>query len=750
MSSPDRLPPSTVISREHPLIILQTSPHFDDPSAQGREAGRVWRETIPDALRPLVQLQVEIRLRDHAVRYRAFQRLLDEAQRAGVPVCLQICDPHDIYHFDPEYVEKLLQEFPCIRSLNLTESKLEHYATFNVPRYAVSPDARYTMDCIRLGARYGKHVSMSYQSLKWMHVGTDVLNRPLYDTVREFGDYCLAQNEHIGPQHFTRQTSVWAFWLTGVVRHWGIEPQSWWFENGRMLRPGLFGQDADNTRLMPPMLYRAMILEGVKMGATVFQFEPFWDLYDYDNGRCWRDVIAPTLVEVIERRLIPTREQVQEKIKVAYHLREASNINEFHENLRDVDFIHDEGLLARAAYGLWARFLEHELVPMKGRHYYIPLLPPPTDPAHLSKYAHVIRPAECASVADYEKLLAPYYPGDGEGTASIMRVGRATYVMHSHANLYERQTYAIDLPQPVRGLQARREGGGVKLAWPADPGASAYQVYRRPAGAGWPRPGEWLTPVLGTTVKPEFLDPAPPAGGAVYTVTALTRTQARREGTVNFLDFLVFDRHESVPAEEAVVRPGIAPSVRAIAAPPDDRPASQVVWPTFDGAGEQHLPAAREIVARFEAMKTVYEAMDWRRMTEFYSADYEDPNRFHREYVGRAWKWWFFRNNSTCLLMQIRSWDFADYAAKGLVRVKLFSLFRALRRDDGIFGYHWDGTLRIPRKLDEEVVYTWRRDPDGVWRLVHTDPAVPNFEEILWNSRGSDKTGAKLQPGVDD
>lgn len=750
MSSSDRLPLSTVISREQPLILLQTSPHFDDPAAQGREVVRVWRETIPELLRPLVQLQIEIRRRDHEARYRAFQRLLNETERAGAPICLQICDPHDIYHFDPEYVERLLQEFSCIRSLNLTESKLEHYATFNVPRYAVSPDVRYTMDCIRLGARYGKHVSMSYQSLKWMHVGTDVLNRPLFETVREFGDYCLAQNEHIGPQHFTRQTSVWAFWLTGVVRHWGIEPQSWWFENGRMLRPGVFGQEADNTRLMPPELYRAMILEGVKMGATVYHFEPFWDLFDYDNSRCWRDVIAPTLIEVIERKLIPTREEVQSKIKVAYHLREASNINEFHENLRDVDFIHDEGLLARAAYGLWARFLEHELVPMKGQHYYLPLLPPATEAGHLQQYAHVIRPGECQSVEEYEQLLAKYYTGDGEGTASIMTIGGATYVMHSHANLYERQTYTIEVPQPVRGLRASHEPNAVRLSWPPVPGATVYHVYRRGLEASWPRPGEWLGEKLATADGTEFIDSDPSADGAAYTVTASTRSRARREGTINFLDFLIFDQTESLPAEEAVVVPGRDPVVRPVAEPVDHRPESQIVWPTFAGADEAYRPVAREIVTRFEAMKVAYEAMDWRRMTEFYSEAYQDPNGFHREYVSRAWKWWFFRNNSTCLLLQIRWWDFSDYASKGLVRVRLFSLFRALRRDDEPFGYHWDGTLRIPRKPDEEVVYTWSKDDDGVWRLVHTDPAVPNLWEILWNSRGLDKADAKLVPEVDD
>jgi hypothetical protein len=181
----------------------------------------------------------------------------------------------------------------------------------------------------------------------------------------------------------------------------------------------------------------------------------------------------------------------------------------------------------------------------------------------------------------------------------------------------------------------------------------------------------------------------------------------------------------------------------------DLRPASQIVFPTFEGVPHDYLPVAEQIVERIEAFKAAYEEMDWEKTTAFYAEEYVDSNGFHREYVGRAWKWWFTRNNTTCLLRQIRYWDFSKYSADGSVRVHLFSLFRALRRDDQPFGYGWSGTVRIPRTRDEEVTYTWCKDKDGVWRIVHTCPAVPNLQEILWNNRGVDKTELKLVPGWD-
>jgi hypothetical protein len=106
-----RRPPETRIAPEQPLIILQTCPWYDDHAAQGREIVRVWNETVPDPIKPCCQLQVEIRIRDHQERYAAYRRLFDEIERGGVPVCFQFSDPHPIYAFDPDYVEKLVQEY---------------------------------------------------------------------------------------------------------------------------------------------------------------------------------------------------------------------------------------------------------------------------------------------------------------------------------------------------------------------------------------------------------------------------------------------------------------------------------------------------------------------------------------------------------------------------------------------------------------------------------------------------------------
>lgn len=752
-AEPATVAPVTHISAEHPLIVLQTADAYGDrdgappdtnkmeeAAKHGREVVRLWG-LVPEDIREYCQLQIECRVSDHGERLNLFRRMLREMQAADVPVSIQVADPHDQFVFEPAAVSTLLDEFPCIRSLMLSELHFATYAKFNVERYAIPAHVRYAADIIELGARTGRHVLIVLQGLKWLHIGADVLNRPLLEAMRTYPDYVIPVNEHIEPRHLVRQTAAWGLWLGGYAAHWGVEPQSWWYESSFMNGPGVFG-DHLHPLHMPPALYRAMILQGAALGADVYSFEPFWDLFDFENNRCWNDYILPTLRDLIARKMIPSREQVLKKTKVAYRLAPARDVNEFHVNLRDLDWISDEGLLARAAYGVWAPMLEFELIPNKSN-WFIPLFPPETSQPVFDQFSYVIDPGRCDTVEDYEALLKPYYPCNSKpGQAWTCSINGFAYVMQTHENLYERQAYVLDLPKPVRSLNAQVTPEGLRLEWPADPGARLYRVLIAD------NPLDTTTRsrlrLLGETVAPVFTRTVP-QGGAVYTVTAVTDTREKYEGTVNFLDYLVFSETESEPAEYACVEDG---NVRVVPVPetPDTRPASQVVHPLFEGVPDGRRAVAEEIVQRLDTFKDAYEAMNWRAATDFYAAAYEDSNGFHRDYVSRCWKWWFRRNNKTLLLRQIRNWDFSDYDATGQVRMRLFLLCTAVRRDDQPFGY--DGLVRFPRHKGAEVTCTWVHE-DGTWKILRTDPAMPNLEEILWNDRPMDKDET-LVPGVDE
>ena len=75
-------------------------------------------------------------------------------------------------------------------------------------------------------------------------------------------------------------------------------------------------------------------------------------------------------------------------------------------------------------------------------------------------------------------------------------------------------------------------------------------------------------------------------------------------------------------------------------------------------------------------------------------------------------------------------------AAEGIISFTAWNRFRATIVWDEPFGYH--GRVRIPRLDGDRVTWTWKKDVAGQWKLIRTEPALPNFGEMLWNSRDHD------------
>ena len=117
------------------------------------------------------------------------------------------------------------------------------------------------------------------------------------------------------------------------------------------------------------------------------------------------------------------------------------------------------------------------------------------------------------------------------------------------------------------------------------------------------------------------------------------------------------------------------------------------------------------------------------------SCHYRDSNGYSTEYVRRAWLWWYQRTVIPYVVAQVRKWD-TSRAAEGVISFTAWNRFRGTIVWDGPYGYH--GRVRIPRHDGERVIRTWKRDKSGQWKLIRTEPALPNFGEMLWISRGHD------------
>ena len=521
-----------------------------------------------------------------------------------------------------------------------------------------------------------------------------------------------------------------------------MEPQWWWTKGeSYFIRPGVFGVEAelDTDEDRYARLYRAFIIEGALMGATVFSIEPPQDIWhgEFTDARHFDNVIYPTLRQIIEQRLIATREQVLAQTKVAYQLKECRSLHEYDVLLQDLDLEVGQGNLERAAYGVLFPHLMKEMIPdTAGRYYFVPLLPVGAPASLARQFAKVLEPNECSTPEAYRALLDRYYPPTENSEepftnrrACVLKCGHAVAVMQSRENLFEKQPFAVELPRWVIGLQARKEPGSLRLSWTSDSAASSYAVWERIPGAKvYP---EWRR--LKAAIKENSLL-LPNVESGTFGVSAATTSKRRWEGTVNYGDYLLFTTEESPIMEQAIVTQDGC-RVEQISWTDESLPARQEIWRIFDGVQEATRSDAEAVLDAFGGLIGAYEAKDLDRLMSFYSPDYRDSNGYSTEYVRRAWLWWYQRSVMPYVVAQLRHWD-TSRAADGTISFTAWNLFRATIVWDEPFGYH--GRVRIHRHEGNRVTWTWHRNADGRWQLLRTDPALPNFGEMLWNSRGHD------------
>jgi hypothetical protein len=304
-------PPELIISREHPLIILYGP-------GSGELIVKCWKNLQAD-IKPYCAVTMDPTSLDVKERLEGWRRMLRVVQPHNIPIVLQVAGDEPEWTTPLAVVETLLKEFSCIKAVQIVEWRCGYYTRFGGDLdMAIPANLRYLGEALKLCGRYGKHLSLQIQ-MDMVHLGSDQLAGPLRDLFRTYSEYFLPQNECIPPSYYATQTATLGLWLAGYCEHWGMEPQWWWWTKGEsyFIRPGVFGVEAeletDEDRYA--RLYRAFIIEGALAGATVFSIEPPQDVWhgESTDQRHFDNVIYPTLRQIIEQRLIATKEDVLAK-----------------------------------------------------------------------------------------------------------------------------------------------------------------------------------------------------------------------------------------------------------------------------------------------------------------------------------------------------------------------------------------------------------------------------------------------------
>jgi hypothetical protein len=470
-----------------------------------------------------------------------------------------------------------------------------------------------------------------------------------------------------------------------------------------------------------------MILSGAMTGATVYSFENGDDLWYGPARRYWDESILPSLREVVDKAVIARREFVARRARVGLQLAPSGTPEDFHLNLKDIDGVFDEGNLMKAAYGLARPGQIAELVPDRGDLYWIPLLSPYAAGPALTGFEKVFAAGSIPTEEAWVQALAPFRKAHGSGTALITEVGRGIFVMNTRENIREQQPFTIDgVPVPVRKFSARRDGNTVILSWNFRENDLNYRVYKRVL----PEANFTLLARLEQEQLQYVDSEAVPDQEVAYAVTALTDDREPLQGVLDYGEYRTYSVNESRIAEEVVLTPLLA---SADSAPVNESRASTAVeppwWPSFEGVSEEHREIASAIVEQIGLWEEAIQGKNLNGIMGAYEIDYEDPQGWGFPYVRRSVQAMLERWRAIKVHRQIRRWDFANYGSTGQVNVLLYCKLSGVLLTDSL-GLRADIPVSIPRSPEAEVWVTWSNS-DGVWRIARTNPAFPNFREIL-------------------
>jgi hypothetical protein len=725
---------TTEISAEHPLLLF----HADDPAdsdldlyiAHVREA---W-ETLPQDLWPYAALVVNVPGDQLDTRHAAHRALLAACQESGIPVVITIADGDPASLYPHQRLEALLMDYTCVRGAAAGGLAFNRYDPA-LASGALGPSAqtRWIIDCLDTLARYGRFLWMPAQELAWARIMANVQEKPLYDAFVRYAGY-VAPGAAVRGQHVLPQIStLLGLWLEGGAAQWGVAPDSRWYDDARFNGTGQFGgtgqlgSSSSTGARMPSALYRAMILNGAMAGAAVYAFPVEQDLWFGHTPDRWNDAIYPTLRELLRLGLIARRDFVQARAPLAFQLAPAATPSAFHANLRHIDGVLDEGILLEAAYSLERPGQVPELILNRGDHFWIPFVSPHAAPETLAAFTQVVGADGPGDVQAWRELLRPHAQAAGEGAAFITRVGRGLFIMNSRENVLDPQTFRVEqVPTPVRGLEARREGEAVLLSWPFREEDLSYKVYRRTL------PETTYQLLANLFDERAHADSPPPGATVAYAVTALTNEHETLEGTVSHGEYLALSTVESRIGEEVILTPvqtygdaQLVPLTQAAQA------AYVPWWPMLDGLEGEQRAVAEAIARRFEDLETALAAEDLDALSEIYAGTYEDPTEWGPEYVRRAWQALFERCDFPRLHRQIRRWDFSDYDSGGIVRALMYLRVTAVAISDES-GQIADRVIELPRTEAGDAWVTFQTDPGGgEWRITRTDPAFPNFRDVL-------------------
>jgi hypothetical protein len=392
-------------------------------------------ENLPEDIREYWSIQF-VGLKEDSPENRAnMERNLDAAQAAGMPAFIQVEDCFSHNDVPSEYFTFLFEKYSRLVGLSVAEFSAANTSLIGMDNDHIKAVKHYIDTVVPYGGIF-MWQDMGYEGLHPFMIAGSMPG--LYQKIVANKDYIILMDKHNGrSKRFVTQAAALGFYASGLIGNWGVNCEDWiWWEAGfnRLFNPiaGITRSAPDWKAVFtyPDALFGIEWLIAAAGGATVFSLEcPYHGFAVPEQGKftpAWHNVILPLARQLIKYILIPGREEVKEKIKVAYH---AECINPPEIN-GDILF---RGLYGPECASLW------EWLPSTGRYYFLPILPKLAGKDVLESYPNLITSSSYARnfmfrLSAKQAYFNGIYPETGTGDAWFMNYRSNWFIANPNEN----------------------------------------------------------------------------------------------------------------------------------------------------------------------------------------------------------------------------------------------------------------------------------------------------------------------------
>ncbi len=296
-------------------------------------------------------------------------------------------------------------------------------------------------------------------------------DRELYDLLKQNSENVIIMDKHNGHgRHFASQSNIMGCWLDDVCGNWGVNLENFlWYEEGFTEYDSLGVKpnepDFKYTSKYPPALYGIDMIADMVAGATVYAIEGTFSrggLYYWSGDTVvltptFHDVLYPFYRMILDGS-VPSKEQVKEKVKVAYKMTLPAS---YPVSGNDAHFL--QGLYCES-FTFFQEKIDNIFfdctktwVPSTGRYYVIPILPIYSEPEEVLPDSYILNDFKYFFKLLFinpikEKFFNTHYEETYKGNGVLFDINDYVYIFNSNENKTVDSEQSVTYTLPESGL----------------------------------------------------------------------------------------------------------------------------------------------------------------------------------------------------------------------------------------------------------------------------------------------------------